>query len=73
MMCVSSIMLIRADSKEALEKKHDLWKYLKERDFWLYLKIRNGILGSSVNLPGKPGRKISIGGYKLVHWFVGFN
>ncbi|XME00963.1 glycosyltransferase family 2 protein [Lachnospiraceae bacterium C1.1] len=73
MMCVSSIMLIRADSKEALEKKRDLWKYLKERDFWLYLKIRNGILGSSVNLPGKPGRKISIGGYKLVHWFVGFN
>ena len=73
MMCVSSIMLIRANTEEALEKKKELWNYLKDKDFWLYFKLRNGILGRSMNLPGKPGRKISVGSYKLVHWFVGFN
>lgn len=73
MMCVSSIMLIRANTEEALEKKKELWNYLKEKDFWLYFKLKNGILGRSMNLPGKPGRKISVGSYKLVHWFVGFN
>ncbi len=73
MMCVSSIMLIRANTDEALEKKKELWNYLKEKDFWLYFKLKNGILGRSMNLPGKSGRKISVGSYKLVHWFVGFN
>ncbi|MBO6133023.1 MAG: glycosyltransferase [Lachnospiraceae bacterium] len=70
---VSSIMLIRAGTDEALEKKAELWKYLKEKDFWLYVRLRNGVLGNAVNLPGKPGRKISIGVYKVIHWFVGFN
>ncbi|MCR5527543.1 MAG: glycosyltransferase [Lachnospiraceae bacterium] len=72
-MCVSSIMLIRADTEEALEKKKELWQYLKKKDRWLYIKIRYGVLGSSMNLPGKGGRKLSVGGYKIVHWFVGFN
>ncbi len=73
MMCVSSITLIQANTEEALQKKKELWEYLKEKDFWLYCKLKNGVLGRTVNLPGKPGRKISIGGYKVVHWFVGFN
>ena len=73
MMCVSSITLIQANTEEALQKKKELWDYLKEKDFWLYVKLKNGVLGRTVNLPGKPGRKISIGGYKIVHWFVGFN
>ena len=72
-MVVSSIMLIRAGTAEALGKKTELWNYLKSKDFWLYLRLRNGVLGNGVNLPGKPGRKISIGVYKVVHWFVGFN
>ncbi|SFL01475.1 Glycosyltransferase involved in cell wall bisynthesis [Lachnospiraceae bacterium KH1T2] len=72
-MCVSSIMLIRANTDEALQKKKELWEYLKKKDRWLYIKIRYGFLGNSMNLPGKGGRKLSVGGYKLVHWFVGFN
>mgnify|MGYP002870008484 CR=1 FL=1 len=70
---VSSIMLIRAGTGEALEKKEELWKYLSSKDMLLYMKLRYGILGRAVNLPGRSGRKLSVAGYKLAHWFVGFN
>ena len=73
MMTVSSIMLIRADTEEALEKKDELWRYLGEKDGFLFMKIRYGILGRTMNLPGKHGRKLSVAGYKLAHWCVGFN
>ena len=56
---------------ESNEQK--IWNYLKEKDLILYLKLRHGFVGRAVNLPGRPGRKISVGGYKLAHWFVGFN
>lgn len=72
-MTVSSIMLIRDGSEEALQKKRGLWNYLKEKDVLLYLRIRHGILGSSMNLPGKGGRKISVAEYKIARRFIGFN
>lgn len=72
-MTVSSIMLIRSGTEEALEKKKGLWTYLKEKDMLLYLRIRHGILGSSMNLPGKGGRKISEAEYKIAQRFIGFN
>ncbi|MCR5625919.1 MAG: glycosyltransferase [Lachnospiraceae bacterium] len=70
---VTSIMLIRADNEEALEKKNDLWEYFKEKNLFLYLRIRHGFIGRAVNLPGKQGRWLSIGGYRIAHFFVGFN
>ena len=59
MMTVSSILLIRSKEKENLEKKKELWLYLKKRDMKTYIKIRYGILGQTMNIPGKSGRKIS--------------
>jgi hypothetical protein len=73
MMTVSSIIAIRSKSQENLEKKKELWEYLKARDLRLYRKIRYGILGQSMNLPGKPGRKVSSLGYKLANRIFGFN
>lgn len=72
-MTVTSIMLIRSGTEENLEKKRELWNYLREKDFLLYLRIRHGILGSAMNLPGKGGRKISVAEYKIVQRFFGFN
>ena len=73
MMAISSILLIKIKTKEALEKKKELWKYLKKSNPSTYFKIRYGILGQSMNLPGKPGRRISILGYKVAKHFIGFN
>ena len=57
MMTVSSILLIRSKTRENLEKKRELWTYLKKRDFKTFLKIRYGILGQTMNIPGRSGRK----------------
>ena len=73
MMTVSSILLIRSKSKENLEKKRELWQYLKKRDYKTYWKIRYGILGQTMNLPGKSGRKISSLAYIVARRIVGFN
>ncbi len=72
-MTVTSIMLILGRSEEALEKKKDIWEYLKEKDETIYRSIRRSIFGIAMNLPGKVGREISIGAYKVAQKFVGFN
>lgn len=72
-MVVSSIMLIRSKSEENLQKKYELWNYLKENDRKTYYWMKWGLLGRSMNLPGKSGRKISEMAYSLAQKFVGFN
>ena len=73
MMTVSSILLIRSKEKENLEKKKELWLYLKKRDMKTYIKIRYGILGQIMNIPGKSGRKISSLAYTVARRIIGFN
>lgn len=73
MMTVSSIMLIRSGTKESLEKKKDLWRYLRKKDPGLYYKLYFGIFGRAMNLPGKGGRKVSVVAYKLANKVMGFN
>ena len=70
---VSTIMLIRSGTGENLEKKRELWKYLKEYDLRLFWHLRKGIMGQAMNLPGKSGRKISVAAYKISQKVVGFN
>lgn len=73
MMTVSSILCIRSKKEENLEKKKELWKYLKKGQYGVYWKIRYGILGQTINLPGKSGRKISSFVYVVARRFIGFN
>ena len=73
MMTVSSILLIRSRKPEDLEKKKELWKYLKKRDYGTYWKIRYGILGQTMNLPGRSGRRISSLAYIVARRIIGFN
>lgn len=72
-MTVSSIMLIRSGTEENFQKKQEIWQYLKKADRKLYYKIRTGILGRTVNLPGKSGRQVSMAAYKVTQKFFGFN
>lgn len=73
MMTVSSVLLIKSGTEENLEKKQELWNYLKGQNPKLYRKIRSNLLGQSMNLPGKPGRKMSVLGYKISRKIYGFN
>jgi len=73
MMAVSSVFLIKEGSDESIAKKEELWDYLKAYDRWLYKKIRSQILGRTLNLPGKFGRRIVEVGYNISRKIYGFN
>ncbi|MCD8038237.1 MAG: glycosyltransferase [Lachnospiraceae bacterium] len=70
---VSSVLLIRSGLPENLEKKKELWQYIKEKDIWVWKHLRFGILGSAMNLPGKVGRRITVDGYKICRRIFHFN
>jgi glycosyltransferase involved in cell wall biosynthesis len=70
---ISSIMLIRAETQEALDKKKELLQYIKDQNRSLYGKLRHSLFGRVMNLPGKGGRKMSVAAYKISQKFYGFN
>lgn len=70
---VSSVLLIRSGTSENLEKKAQLWEYLKSKDKSLYRYLRNGLMGGTMNLPGRGGRKISVDAYKICQKVFKFN
>ena len=73
MMTICSILAIRSEDPANMEKKKELWQYVKQKNFPLYLRLRWGFLGQGTNLPGKSGRKVSSAGYKIAQKFFGFN
>lgn len=48
-------------------------QYIKEKDIIIFQQLRNGIMGQTMNLQGKGGRKISVATYRLLQKVVGFN
>ncbi len=70
---VSSILLIRSGTEENLRKKARLWKYLEKKNEELYKWMRRGFFGIGMNLPGKVGRKVSVGGYRIAQKLFKFN
>ncbi|MBE5882089.1 MAG: glycosyltransferase [Lachnospiraceae bacterium] len=70
---VSSIMLIRAKTEEALEKKEQLWQYIRERNPRVFCRLRYGLMGNAINLPGKGGRSFCVAVYKLAQRVMKFN
>jgi len=73
MMTICSILCVRAKTPEALEKRKDIWAYLKTKDKKTYLFIRHNIKNETMNLPGKAGRRVSTLFYLLARKVVGFN
>lgn len=70
---VSSVLMLKGNTPELLEKKKELWQYLKEKDCGIYRRLRSGILGGAMNLPGKGGRKLSVEGYRICQKIFNFN
>ncbi len=73
MMTISSVFLQIAATKEALEKKSDLWSYLKQSNERIYYKLRYRFLGTISNLPGRAARIITIRLYRLTRKIYKFN
>jgi len=70
---ISTVLLIRSGTKENLEKKRELWRYIKQADLRLFHRLRNGIMGNTMNLPGKGGRRFSVDAYKICRKIFKFN
>lgn len=70
---ISSVLLIRSGTQENLEKKKELWKYLKQKDRRLFVWMRSGIMGGTMNLPGRGGRRVSVRAYKICQRLFKFN
>lgn len=70
---VSSVLLIRSGTPENLAKKEALWAWIRENYPRIYSRLRRGMFGIVIDLPGKAGRSITVGVYKLTRKLVGFN
>ncbi len=73
MMIVSSALLVNDGSPESLEKRDDLWNYLKNKNIILYKYINRRKLGKVMQMKKKPGQKIIIHGYHFFNRIYGFN
>lgn len=70
---ISSVLLIRARTTECLEKKNELWEYIRTKNPGVYRKLRWGAMGQVMNLPGKGGRHLSETAYRISQKLFGFN
>ncbi|MDO4266366.1 MAG: glycosyltransferase [Eubacteriales bacterium] len=73
MMTISSILAIRSGTEENMEKKQELWDYLKTQNFKLWFKLRTSFLGQGMNMKTKPGLKLMELAYRITQKFYGFN
>ncbi len=70
---ISSTMLLRSGRDEDFERKVQLWRELRYDDPAVYKAIRRNTLARLVNLPGKPGRQVSMAAYRGARWALSFN
>ena len=72
-MTVTSIFSLLTKDEYWFEKKDKLWAELKKKNKKLYHELMYCFLGLGVNLPGKAGKKLAVGGYKISQLIYGFN
>ena len=73
MMIVSSALLVNEGSKENLDKRNELWQYLKNSNKSVYRTITHRKYGYPLQFKSKAGRRIIIWGYHIFNSIYGFN
>ena len=73
MVAICSILCILSQKPEDRMKKTALWRFLKEKNPKLYHHLKYRSISTATILPGKPGRKVSIGLYRLARKIYKFN
>ena len=64
MMAISSIHLLLIDSREAYQKRKQLWDHVKEENVRLYYRLKYTTLSGLTYLPGRLGGMLTKGGYR---------
>jgi glycosyltransferase involved in cell wall biosynthesis len=73
MMTVSSVFLIKEGTDESLEKRADLWKFLREQNPTMLRMVNKCALSRPMQLRSKAGRQIVVWGYKISRKIYGFS
>lgn len=73
MMTVSTVLLLKDNTEESLNKKEELWCYLNSKNSKLYKEVNKSPLGLLVQIKGLLGRKLILLGYSLSKKVFGFN
>lgn len=73
LMIVSSALLVNSGLPENLEKRDELWAYLKNKNKSVYRIITHRKLGLPMQFKKKFGQKIIIWGYHFYNRVYGFN
>ena len=73
MMTICTVFLIKSGKAENLEKKKEIWRYLKKENPKMNRMIKHTLLGAIMGMPGKGGRKIIIWGYEVARKVYKFN
>lgn len=73
MMTISSVYLLMKGDKESIEKRDELWNYVKELDLTTYKRLKYFNLSGFTYLPTKIGSFITLKGYKIAKKIYKFN
>ena len=72
-MTITTIFSILSKNEYWYKEKAKLWSELAKRNKKLYNSLMLCFPSFFINLPGKAGRKIAVGGYKIFQHIYGFN
>ncbi len=73
MVTVTAVYLQMANTPEKLQMCKTMWQRIKEKDPILYRHMKYASMSFFTTFPGKAGRQISMGGYKIAKKLFGFN
>lgn len=73
MMTVSSVFLLKINTPESLEKKEELWMYLKKKNERMNREMNRYMLGWLMQRRSRPEQKIIVLGYQISKKIFGFN
>lgn len=70
---ITCAILARAGTQAHLAERRALWTDIKRETPWAYARLRRGIIGTSANLPGPVGRRMTNITYSVARRVVGFS
>ena len=73
MMTIASVFLYMNNTPESLKMNKEIWEHLKKKDRRLYRRMHYLAVSGLTTLPGAPGRKITVLGYKIVNKILRLN
>ena len=72
-MTVASVLLIKSGTEESQKKKKELWEFIQKNNPQVYQTRRRRLTGRLTHLPGRAGRALVVGLYRICRLIFGFN